>query len=336
MRIHIYSHSFAPSLGGMERLMHLLAEEFAQLGHAVTVVTETPGSADLPFPVVRAPSFAEYLRLTRNSDVILSAPLSLRRLPAQLLSGRAVVVAHPILYPQRGQAISADLKRFAARLVTGVVPSRFMADHFLGARVIPNPYDAATFRPPGTKRARRGILYVGRLDAEKGCDLLIEALTKSQAGQTTRLTIVGSGPQRPKLEAQVARLGLAGQVTFRGALVGADLAAAMQDHAVMVVPTRCEEAFGIVALEGLACGCRMIVAESGGLPEAVGPHALTFPRGSAQELADCLDLALSPDAEVPSHTAVADHLARFQPRRIAADYLAVLEAAVAKGPKAQA
>lgn len=336
MRIHLYSHSFTPSLGGMERLAQLLADEFVRQGHDVIVATETPGAASLSYPVVRAPNAAEYLRLVRASDVILSTPLSLRRLPAQILSGRPVVVAHPILYPEQGHVISTALKRLAARLVTSVVPSQFMAGHFSGAQVIPNPYDAATFRQQSAGRPRSGIVYVGRLSAEKGCDLLVEAFTRSNTARASHLTIVGTGPQRPALEEQVAKLGIAGQVHFRGALAGADLAAVMQDHAVMAVPTRCEEAFGIVALEGLASGCRMIVSDSGGLPEAVGPLALTFPRGDAERLADCLDRALSQDDWPPSAAAVAAHLARFQPERVAADYLAVLEAAVSQGRLAAA
>lgn len=331
MRIHLYSHSFTPSLGGMERLAQLLADQFAQQGHDVTVATETPGEANLPYPVVRAPNAAEYLRLARASDVILSMPLSLRRLPAQILSGRPVVVAHPILYPEQGHVISTALKRCAARLVTSVVPSQFMAGHFPGAQVIPNPYDAATFCQPSRGQPRSGVLYVGRLSAEKGCDLLIEAFARSSTACQSHLTIVGTGPQQAALEKQAAALGIAGQVKFHGALAGTELAAVMQGHAVMAVPTRCHEAFGIVALEGLACGCSMIVADSGGLPEAVGPLALTFPREDVEALADCLDRALSPDDHPPSAAAVAAHLARFRPERIAADYLAVLEAAVSQG-----
>lgn len=308
--------------------MQLLADEFSRQGHDVTVVTETAGRTDLPYPVIRAPSAAGAFRLAHGSDVILSAPLSLRRLPTQLLSGKPVVVAHPILYPDQGQSITTALKRLAARLVTGVVPSRFMAQSFPGALVIPNPYDAKVFHLPEPGRNRSNVLYVGRLDGEKGCDLLIEAFARSTARHTARLIVVGAGPQQAELEAQAAMLGLSERVEFRGALTGSALAAVMQDHAVMVVPSRCEEAFGIVALEGLACGCRMIVAESGGLREVTGPHALTFPRGSVEGLADCLDLAFSPNDRPPSAEAVAAHLAGFRPELIAEQYLEVMRFAV--------
>ena len=327
MRIHIYSRNFAPAVGGMERLMELLAREFVRQGHAVTVVTETGGTADLPFPVERAPGAARYAALARDCDVILSAPLSLRRLPAQLLARRPIVVTHPILYLDRGRHfLPGVVKRLAARLVTSVVPSRFMAGHFPRAQVIANPYDAATFRPSASENERSGVLFVGRLVPEKGCDLLLDAFARSTAATGSRLTIVGNGPELPALRRQAEALGLSARVEFRGELIGTELAAEMLAHRVMAVPTLCEEAFGIVALEGLACGCRMVVAESGGLLEAVGPLALTFPRGDAAALAGCIDSAFGSDDVPPSPAEVAAHLERFTPERIASRYLEVLSA----------
>jgi glycosyltransferase involved in cell wall biosynthesis len=161
--------------------------------------------------------------------------------------------------------------------------------------------------------------------------LLLEGLTKSQSGGNARLTIVGDGPERGALELQAERLGIANRVRFAGPLRGDEVWAQMHSHKIMVVPSVWDEPFGIVALEGLACGCRMIVAKSGGLPEAVGSLALTFPRGDAAGLADCLDRALSDDDQPPSAAAVTAHLARFRPERIAADYLAVLKATVSQG-----
>ena len=207
MRIYVYSRSFSPAIGGMEQLMEVLAREFVRMGHGVTVVTETPGEAELPFPVVRAPSLRRAVALARESEVILAAPLSLRRLPVHLLARRPIVVAHPILYLDHGRHLVLSLiKRLAARLVTSVVPSCFMAHHFPGAQVIPNPYDAATFDAPESKTPRRDLLFVGRLVPEKGCDILLRAFAAS--GVTDRLTIVGDGPERGALARQAEVLHL--------------------------------------------------------------------------------------------------------------------------------
>lgn len=332
MRIHIYSRAFAPAIGGMEKLIEVLAGEFVRQGHQVIVVTETPGQADLPYPVIRRPGFGKYLRLARQADVILGAPLSLRRIVAQFLSGKPVCIAHPVPFPTSGPRwLTGSIKHFAAQFVVNIVPSQYMATHFPSPIVIHNPFDAGTQISARTDRPQHSIVFVGRLVPEKGCHLLIEALARSEAAQTARLTIIGDGSERSALEQQAKALGLSERVHFAGTLQGPEVWAQMRSHQVMVVPSSWEEPFGIVALEGLACGCRMIVADSGGLPEAVGPLALTFPREDVEALADCLDRALSPDDHPPSAAAVAAHLTRFRPERIAADYLAVLQAAASQG-----
>ena len=326
MRIHIYSRAFAPAVGGMERLMETLASEFHRLGHKVVVVSETPGSVQLPYSVVRRPGFLAYRKLASQSDVILSAPLSLRRLLGQLLSGRRICVAHPLPFARSGRhGLSGRLKQIVCRLTVNIVPSRFLAQHLPDPVVIPNPFEGSLFTLPPSEGERAGVVFAGRQVPEKGCQLLLEAF--AAAAPSARLTIIGDGPERGALQACAARLGILERVEFCGVLSGKALAAKIGAHRVMVVPSLWEEPFGIVALEGLACGCRVIVANSGGLPEAVGALALTFPRGDRDALTRCLDQALGPDDCPPSGTDVAAHLAGFTPTRIAAQYLEVLHAA---------
>lgn len=321
MKIHIYCRNFAPAIGGMERLLETLAREFARAGHDVHVVTETPGEADLPFPVYRAPGFRRYVELARGSDVILSAPLSLRRLPAQLLAGRPIVVAHPDQFGGRSRA----LKRIAAHLVTNVVPSAFMGQFFPAPVVILNPYDRQAFPWPGAGEGRGGIVFAGRLIPRKGAGLLVEAFARiAPAHPDTHLTIVGEGPEEQAIRQIADQAGVADRVRFTGSLRGEAVGREFRRHAIMVVPTLSEEPFGIIALEGLASGCRMIVARSGGLPEAVGPHALQFERGDVAGLAACLEQALA-EREPPLREAVERYLEDFAPERIAARYLEVLE-----------
>lgn len=326
MRINIYSEHFSPSIGGMQRLMETLATEFVRQGHKVSVTTETLGDDTLPYPVFRRPSFGDRVRIAKEADVILSAPLSLRQLPGQLLANRRIVVAHPILYGAQGrQKVIAYLKRAAARLVTSVVPSQFMAGHFARATVIPNPYDTSLFVAPRQSTIRKNLLFVGRLDSEKGCDVLIRAFANAKIDAETRLAIVGGGPELGSLQQLCEKLGVSERVEFRGELSGIALAEVMQTYRVMAVPTLCEEAFGIVALEGLATGCRMIIAESGGLPEAVGQFALRFPRGNVTELVRCLEIALGSEDEIPRQSDIDLHLKNFTPEKIASQYLAILK-----------
>jgi glycogen(starch) synthase len=199
LKIHIYCRTFAPNVGGMERLIETIAKEFITLGHAVHVVTETPDRTDcalnLPFTVYRQPSFIEYVRLARSSDVILSAPLSLRRLPAQILSGRKIFVSHPDRYGgSGGDARRSFLKRQISKYLVNIVPSQFMAKFFRSPHVILNPYDDTAFFLPNDSMPRKDIIFVGRLELIKGCHLLIEAFSRiAEEFPEQNLTIVGDG-----------------------------------------------------------------------------------------------------------------------------------------------
>jgi glycogen(starch) synthase len=61
----------------------------------------------------------------------------------------------------------------------------------------------------------------------------------------------------------------------------------------MVVPTRIKEGFGVVALEGIACGCVVVDSMPGGFPEAIGRCGTTFPNGDASALAEVLQEPLA-------------------------------------------
>jgi glycosyltransferase involved in cell wall biosynthesis len=95
-----------------------------------------------------------------------------------------------------------------------------------------------------------------------------------------------------------------------------------------VVPSRWREPFGIVALEGIACGCVVVGSAEGGLAEAIGPCGLTFPNGDAQALANALSRLLENPAECDRlRQNAAAHLARFTPRHVAGLYLDAMKSA---------
>jgi glycosyltransferase involved in cell wall biosynthesis len=336
MRIHVYSHRFPPDVGGMERLIATLCDEFVRQGHDVEVVTETRGEMIAAFPIHRAPTTREYIAMAKRADVILSAPLSLRRLLPQLASRKPICVAHPliplVIYPGVPvkvwwrRSIPHAIKRLAAFLVTNIVPSRHMAKYFPKAIAIPNPFDEATFAANEAAGRGRDLLFAGRLVVEKGCDVLLEAFARIAPDQPgTNLTVIGDGPKRAELEEWAARHGIADRVEFRGNVAAPAVAEAMRSHLVLVVPSLVDEAFGIVALEGLACGARVIVTRAGGLPDAVGDVGLSFERGDVDGLVHCLRQVLD-EGWAPPAEGVAQHLSAHRPAAIARHYLDVLEA----------
>src|SRR2546423_11563028 len=106
------------------------------------------------------------------------------------------------------------------------------------------------------------LVFLGRLVSDKGADLLLMSLAKLKAqGLTPKLTVIGTGPEECSLKQQSVRFGIDGQVSFVGAKIETDLAQLLNEHQIMVVPSRWQEPFGIVALEGIACGCIVVGSE---------------------------------------------------------------------------
>lgn len=322
MNIVLQTASYWPRLGGIETVARLLAEEFAALGHASVVLTETPGAGEDGGPtVLRQPSLGRRAAALREADVVLMFGMSLRFLPWPVLLQRPLVISHQTWYGSGGAAL---LKRAAGRLVRNIAASQAIADA-LGApsTVIPNPYDDGVFVRRDAVARVRDLVFVGRIVPDKGLALLIEALALlAREGLRLMLTVIGSGPDEGRCRAAAAAAGVAAQVEWVGSQAGEALAVALNGHRVMVVPSVWHEPFGIVALEGMACGCVVVGSACGGLPEAIGPGGRTFPNGSARALAEALREAL---AQAPHSPAVKEHLRRHTRRAVALRYLEVLQ-----------
>lgn len=333
MKILISSHAFAPSIGGIETVGKLLANEFVRLGHQVRVLTQTDTTtAELFFyPVIRQPTVLQLHRAIGWSDIFWQNNLSLRTLWPVIWLHRPVVITHHGSYCRKpsGFDLLQRLKHATVNRQVSVAVSRWVAGCFQTmSTIIPDPYDSTTFRLPTEGSDRRlDLIFLGRLVSEKGVDLLLQSLGMLKARQLfPRLTIVGEGPERAKLEQVAAEMGLPGQVTFAGALRGSALAAALQQHRILVVPSRYEEPFGVVALEGIACGCVVVGSNRGGLPEAIGPCGVTFPNGDAEALTESLACLLRQPNEIEQLQAKAPaHLSKFEIGKIAQEYLAVFQ-----------
>jgi len=96
----------------------------------------------------------------------------------------------------------------------------------------------------------------------------------------------------------------------------------------MAVPSRWAEPFGIVALEGIACGCAVVGTALGGLPEAIGRCGVTVPNADAPAMARALRSLLENDSLRANYCSAAPaHLARHARSQVARSYLNVLESA---------
>ena len=136
------------------------------------------------------------------------------------------------------------------------------------AAVIPYglPADVAPVAPPAEPR----VLCIGRLIAEKGIDLAIAAFASlAPRFPGARLAIAGDGPERERLERQAAELAVAEWIDFLGWVPPERMAGLIAAASVVVVPSRWQEAFGLVALETALQGRPAVVCRVGGLPEVV-------------------------------------------------------------------
>jgi glycosyltransferase involved in cell wall biosynthesis len=335
MNILLSSASFDPNYGGVETVSAILATEFVRLGHEVKVVTQTaaPSERSFPFEVIRRPRPLRLLMLVRWADIYFQNHISLwLAWPLVVLSRPWVVTQHTWL-PKSGMngLLRAHLKRFALRFATTVAISQPMAtDLPAPVGVIGDPYDSANFRTLPSARHESDVVFVGRLVPDKGAHLIVEAIALlKQRSRLYNVTVVGSGPEEQPLRQMVRDLDLGHQVHFAGKQMGAQLARTLNSHKVLVVPSLWQEPFGIVALEGCACGCVVIGSDVGGLREAIGPCGVTFPAGDVRALAGRIDELCSTPARLESYRAAGrEHLARHTPKVIARQYLAVFEVAI--------
>lgn len=342
MKILAYSPAFLPKIGGLEINVAQFATEMARLGCEVVVVTRTaspnPDADDgLPYRVVRNPGRLDLLRLTRWCDLYYQANVSLRGLWPLLLVRRPWAVSHHSWYRQGDGRIAWQdrVKRYLLRFADASisVSSRVAADLDTPSAVIPNAYRDDLFRLlPGETRTG-DLIFLGRLVSDKGVDVLLDALGHlAGRGLRPRLTVVGDGPEGRSLRAQADRLGVGRQVEFLGLCKGEELVRLLNHHRILVVPSRYEEPFGIVALEGIACGCAVVASRGGGLPEAVGPCGRTFANGDAAELAAVLeDLLGDPSGIAALQAGASQHLAAHAADRIARLYFDALSRAVGGG-----
>jgi glycosyltransferase involved in cell wall biosynthesis len=142
--------------------------------------------------------------------------------------------------------------------------------------------------PPGT------LLFVGRIDEEKGIDDLLRAFQAARRRVPgVRLEIVGSGPKEAEARAWVAAQRLQDVVHFHGTVKHRDLPPLFRAATVFVSPAvttrRWEEYVGMTNIQAMGCGVPVVSTRSGAIPEYVPPGAgLLVPERDPAALAEAL------------------------------------------------
>ncbi|EUA00008.1 glycosyl transferases group 1 family protein [Mycobacterium kansasii 732] len=166
--------------------------------------------------------------------------------------------------------------------------------------VIRNGIDAARW-PFAARRAHTGVpelLYVGRLEYEKGVHDAIAALPRiRRAHPGATLTIAGEGTQRDWLVEQARKHRVLKATKFVGHLDHTELLAVLHRADAAVFPSHYEP-FGLVALEAAAAGAPLVTSNIGGLGEAVinGVTGISCPPRDVAALAAAMCAVLADPA----------------------------------------
>jgi glycogen(starch) synthase len=149
--------------------------------------------------------------------------------------------------------------------------------------------DRSMFPPPAPADVRPWgwkLLYTSRLDARKGADTLLRAMTRLPQEATLSMLSRGEPAEQARLTALAEELGLAGRVRIEG-IGRSALAEAYLSHDCFIFPSEWPEPFGMVPLEAMACGTPVVATGVGGSGEFLvdGTNYLQFEPGNHVALA---------------------------------------------------
>ncbi|MDX1460886.1 MAG: glycosyltransferase, partial [Xanthomonadales bacterium] len=169
-------------------------------------------------------------------------------------------------------------RRATQAVVMSLFPSRFLREAHLEhgffakaeARVIPNPVVAALHEPQSQEFRSLGpmrVVYIGRLSPEKGVRELIGAFEDlARTGPVITLRIAGSGTLEESVRSAAGRVETIEYVGFADPELKREL---LEWADLVIVPSQCDEGFGLVAAEAIAAGTPVVVSRRGALPELV-------------------------------------------------------------------
>ena len=296
-------HTLAPA---SERVID--HPDFHSLGHPIKI----PVNDSVARVTFRLRLRTSTYRLLERSEVIHFHEPLLPSTPLSLLGhSRAANVGTFHAYADRSlgyrlgrRLLVRYLRRLDATIAVSEPASDFLRQYFPEADplLIPNGVDTAFFRPDAEspERLRRTgttILFVGRLEKRKGVLELVRAFAAvAQARPGSRLVLVGDGPLRRPVEAEIRRLRLAG-VSLEGQVPRALLPSYYAGADLFCAPSLAAESFGIVLLEAMASGLPVVASSVAGYAALVEAEteALLVAPGDTDRLSAALLRAAADD-----------------------------------------
>jgi glycosyltransferase involved in cell wall biosynthesis len=324
-----YTGTMAESVRGSWRARFTLLQLFTAMRRAVRRELQRARDDGTPYDVVHAQWWFPAGLLVRMA--VASYPGS-RGTPAIVITAHgsdvrlatSVPLSHPILRwvmsgAQQVTAVSSWLADALRALIPGVA-----------VQVAPMPVDPHLFiasesAPSDHAPVDATVLFVGRLNTQKGAAELLRAIAVARTRTSARFhcAVVGDGPDAGLLRQLAADLGIESLVTWHGALPASALPALYQSATVTVMPSR-EEGLGLVAVESQLCATPVIGYESGGLPDVVSPaHGGTLvPVGNIDALGTAIAAMVSDAARARALGKLGRAFVheRYAPHAVAARY----------------
>lgn len=197
-------------------------------------------------------------------------------------------------------AILRFLKTFKADYMTTVSweLEKYLKKHYFGNTkeliAIPN-WVEDKFKPSKSKSRQREkiILFVGRLNKQKGAFILLEAFAKIKDKTDANLVFVGPPYEKKEAVVLIKKLGIASRTKIVGFVSEKELINWYNRCYIVSVPTIYKGAFGLTLVEAMACGKPVVGTDDLGLPDAIGNGGLIARAGDVDSLARCLERILT-------------------------------------------
>ncbi len=364
MKLLFWLPQFHPYVGGVEVLASHLLPALVERGHEPVVIT-SHGALDLPdddewqgIAVHRRPFTAALAGGRADEIVALVAEVAaLKRRLAPDLVHVSVTDASPFFHLRTRAAHACPAVVSLQVTVGGAEPASVLGDLLRSADAVTSVSAAAlaaavdvcpevagrsrvilnALPDPGLEVAPPVapiLVGAGRLVADKGFDVAIRALLAVRAQHPDAvLRLAGDGPARPELEALARRLGVDDGVELLGWVAPDRLPDVLAGASVVVMPSRWEEAFGLVALQAAQVGRPVVASDVGGVSEVVtdGVTGTLVPAEDADALARAvLDLLDDPaEAARRGDAARAGARTRFAFGRYVDEHVALYDELVA-------
>lgn len=339
MRILFHCVYFPPEVGGLESHVYYLARNLAARGHEVHVVTSRslpgvppreemngiqvwrtwfPSRSPLGWILHALASAPKTRELARNADIVHAQafasvpPAAWGRLDTRAPLVTTFHTSHFLVRARKGlwRPILGQLVRMSDyALAASEEIARVAMDLAPGSRVeaLANGVETGFFRrvePLLGRSERVRILVPRRLFPKNGVEFFVRALPLILAEADVEAVLIGDGPERGRLEAMAAELGVDGRISFLGKRPHAEMPGLLSSGDLAVIPSLME-ATSVAALESMACELPVVASDVGGLPEIVdGQVGGLFEPGNPAALAAAV-LGLLGEGKLPDKGAVA-------------------------------